>query len=87
MTASPWTKSEWDPIEHLQPASAEDETGDHERGGERQEAAPSEPGNERSSGQEDAEDEERSFEELDSGGDGWHRASVSEACDRPGWLR
>ena len=60
-------------LEHLEPAVAQHEAGDHEPGREREEAALGQTRDERTEDQQHAEDRERRLQELDTGGERWHR--------------
>ena len=71
-------------LEHLEPAVAQHEAGDHEARREREEAALGETRDERAEDQQHAEDRERRLQELHTGGERRHRA---HSARRPRQIR
>ena len=81
---APWTKPEVGSRSSTpRPPSPEQEARDHERRGEREEAAPGEAGHQRPAHQQHAEDGERRLEGLDPGGERGHARRQRLASTRP----
>ena len=74
-------------LERPQPAPAEDEAGHDKDGGQREQATARYAGHEGSGYEQQAEHGDRCVEELDAGGYGGHRTSVSDPSHLALWLR